>query len=160
MAVEGCTMTSLVHCIYVSTASRSFHPHELVELVSAAREKNKRLNITGVLLYMGGRFFQVLEGESAAVEDVYASIVADTRHKEVTQIIFETISKRSFEDWSMSLVDLSGDKLDQILALSDPKSGSSSLKNLPEGRSKKLLLAFCEGRWGPTVVDRSQPMVI
>lgn len=153
-------MTSLVHCIYVSTASQSFLPGELVELTVAAREKNERLNITGVLLYMAGRFFQVLEGESAAVEDVYASIVADPRHREVTQIIFETISKRSFEDWSMSLVNLSGDKLDQILALSDPQSGSSSLKDLPEGRSKKLLLAFCEGRWGPTVADRSRTLVI
>jgi len=153
-------MTSLVHCIYVSTASRSFHPSDLVELTAPAREKNQRLNITGVLLYMAGRFFQVLEGESAAVEDVYASIVADKRHREVTQIIFETISKRSFEDWSMSLIDLSGDKLDQILALSDPQSGSSSLKDLPDGRSKKLLLAFCEGRWGPTVTDRSQTIAI
>ncbi len=153
-------MTSLVHCIYVSTASHSFLPGELAELTAAAREKNKRLNITGVLLYMSGRFFQVLEGEFAAVEDVYASIVADKRHREVTQIIFETISRRSFSDWSMSLINLSGDKLDQILALSDPQSGSASLRDLPEGRSKKLLLAFCEGRWGPTVADRSQAHAI
>ena len=153
-------MTSLVHCIYVSTASRSFHPSELAELTATAREKNQRLKITGVLLYMAGRFFQVLEGESVAVEDVYASIVADNRHREVTQIIFETISKRSFEDWSMSLINLSGDKLDQIVALSDQQNGTLALKNLPDGRSKKLLLAFCEGRWGPTVADRSQPIAI
>ena len=94
------------------------------------------------------------------MENVFASIVSDKRHREVTQIIFETISKRSFEDWSMSLVNLSGDKLDQILALSDPESGSASLRDLPEGRSKKLLLAFCEGRWGPTVADRSQTLTI
>jgi len=153
-------MTSLVHCIYVSTASRSFHPSELAELTATAREKNQRLKITGVLLYMAGRFFQVLEGESVAVEDVYASIVADNRHREVTQIIFETISKRSFEDWSMSLINLSGDKLDQIVALSDQQNGTLALKDLPEGRSKKLLLAFCEGRWGPTVADRSQAIAI
>jgi hypothetical protein len=151
-------MTSLVHCIYVSTASHSFQAEELVELVLEARLKNERLNITGVLLYMAGRFFQVLEGETGDVEGVYASIVADKRHRDVTQIIFETIPKRSFGDWSMSLVNLSGDKLDQIVALSDPQNGSSSLKDMPDGRSKKLLLAFCEGRWGPTVSDRARSL--
>ncbi len=149
---------SLVHCIYASTATHPFLPEELRDLTVAARKKNEHLNITGVLLYMGSRFFQVLEGESQDVEDLYECITLDPRHKEITRIIFETIPKRNFVDWSMGLADLSGDKLDQIAALTDPHSGSSSLANLPEGRSKKLILAFCEGRWGPTIADLTLPL--
>ena len=157
MAQEVRTV-SLVHCIYASTASHPFQPEELEALIVAARKKNKHLNITGVLLYMGGRFFQVLEGKSKTVEDLYECITHDPRHREITRIIFETIPQRNFNEWSMGLANLSGDKLDQIAALTDPHSGSSSLANLPEGRSKKLILAFCEGRWGPTIADLALPL--
>jgi len=146
-------MSSLVHCIYVSTASHPFQNEELAKLLHTCRVKNERLGITGILLYMAGRFFQVLEGDPDTVSALYTIIERDKRHKEVTQIIFEAISKRNFPSWSMGMIDLSGDKLHQIASLSDPENGGSALARLPNGRSKKLLLAFCEGRWGPTDAD-------
>ena len=141
-------MSPLVHCIYVSTAVHHNSDLELADLLVAARVKNRRLEVTGILLYMAGRFFQVLEGTSDVVESLYSTIKLDERHMDVTQIIFESIHARSFADWSMGMVDLSGDKLRQIASLSDPQSGSVSLAQLRDGRVKKLLLAFCEGRWG------------
>jgi len=140
----------LVHCIYASSAVHELNNVELAKLVVAARAKNKSLGITGILVYMSGRFFQILEGESATVRSLYDTIVKDPRHAHVTQIVFESIARRSFEGWSMGIADFSGNKLKQIQALTDPASGTSALAHLREGRDKKLLLAFCEGRWGRT----------
>ncbi len=146
-------MVSLVHCIYASTATRPFSEAQLATLIQGARVKNQGLGVTGILVYMSGRFFQILEGEAAVIEQLYAAIEGDQRHKEVTRIIFESIHAREFRDWSMSLIDLSGDKLRQLVLLADPTSGMLSVSQLPNGRAKKLLLAFCEGRWGLTLAD-------
>jgi len=146
-------MVSLVHCIYASTATRPFSEAQLATLIQNARMKNQGLGVTGILVYMSGRFFQILEGESAVLEKLYAAIEGDQRHKEVTRIIFESIHTREFHDWSMGLIDLSGDKLRQLVLLADPTSGMLSVSQLPNGRAKKLLLAFCEGRWGLTLAD-------
>jgi Sensors of blue-light using FAD len=146
-------MSSLVHCIYASTAVRPFNEAQLATLIQGARVKNESLGVTGILIYMSGRFLQILEGEATVVEQLYATIEHDQRHKEVTQIIFESIRAREFCDWSMSMIDLSGDKLRQLVLQADPTSGTLSISHLPNGRAKKLLLAFCEGRWGPTLAD-------
>jgi hypothetical protein len=146
-------MVSLVHCIYASTATRSFSEAQLATLIQGSRAKNQLLGVTGILVYMSGRFFQILEGEAAVVEQLYAVIEGDRRHKEVTRIICESIHAREFQNWSMGLIDLSGDKLRQLVMLADPTSGMLSVSQLPNGRSKKLLLAFCEGRWGLTLAD-------
>ena len=153
-------MVSMVHLIYASTAVHSLNANQLFLLIEDARAKNQRLGVTGILVYMSGRFLQVLEGEAAVIEELYATIELDQRHREVTRIIFESISKREFRDWSMSLIDLSGDKLRQFVLMANPTSGTLSLSHLRNGRVKKLLLAFCEGRWGPTSADAlSQPIV-
>ena len=137
-------MVSLVHCIYASTATRPFSEAQLATLIQNARMKNQGLGVTGILVYMSGRFFQILEGEAAVLEQLYAAIEGDGRHKEVTRIIFESIHAREFRDWSMGLIDLSGDKLRQLVLLADPTSGMLPVSQLPNGRAKKLLLAFCD----------------
>ncbi len=146
-------MPLLVHCIYASSATELFSHTDMDALIAQARAKNLRLGITGILLFMSGRFFQILEGKPGIVSDLYTEIGLDPRHTEVTQIIFETIHKRSFENWSMGLVDLSGDRLTQIITLNHSTSSIPELRHLPDGRARKLLHAFCEGRWGPTAFD-------
>jgi len=47
---------------YTSIASHLMAHDELIQLLQEARENNRKRGITGMLLYMEGCFFQVLEG--------------------------------------------------------------------------------------------------
>ena len=46
--------------VYVSSATRPFQEAELQDLLLKARENNARLGVTGMLLYIGGNFMQLL----------------------------------------------------------------------------------------------------
>ena len=94
-------MKSIFHLAYVSSAVKLFSKHELAELLFQAREKNRKLGITGMLLYKGGKFMQVLEGEESIVRQLCESIRRDPRHHEMTVLLEENIPVRQFSDWSM-----------------------------------------------------------
>lgn len=96
----------MIQLIYVSSAVRPFTREELAALLAHAREKNQRLNITGMLLYKGGNLLQVLEGEEDVVRSLMDTIEADPRHTGTSIISEETIDHRLFGDWSMAFRDL------------------------------------------------------
>lgn len=52
----------------------------IAEILSASYVNNERSGITGLLLYTGGYFCQLLEGEEAAVDAMYDKISVDPRH--------------------------------------------------------------------------------
>ena len=56
-------MKQLIHCIYTSLAAPNFDERAIPALLEEARDANARCGITGMLLYIAGSFFQVLEGE-------------------------------------------------------------------------------------------------
>ncbi len=93
--------------VYVSAATVPFGKNDLLELLSKARDKNKRLGITGMLLYKDGDFLQLLEGERMAVRGLFETIKADPRHSGTIVMLEEEIKDRAFEDWSMAFRDLS-----------------------------------------------------
>lgn len=138
---------ALIHCIYASAASPAMSEREIPAIVAAARDKNERLGITGMLLYHRGSFFQVLEGEMDRVEAVFAAIRADERHQRVTLIIYEPIPERSFADWSMGYVSIQGEELREITGANDFFNEQTCLMALPDGRARRLLDAFGKGRW-------------
>ena len=96
--------------VYVSSAHRPFTPDELVELLRQSHEKNARLGITGMLLYKDGNFMQALEGEEAAVRELYATILRDARHHDVITLLEEEVPEREFAAWSMGFFDLGSDE--------------------------------------------------
>lgn len=144
-------MPDLMHCIYASAATRHFEAAELTALLQAARKHNDAAGLTGMLLYTEGSFFQVLEGIPDAVEALYARIERDKRHEHVTKIVAEAIPSRSFEHWTMGFSQVSRKELALISGTNDFFSGSSCFLGLDNGRAKKLLSAFREGRWRQTL---------
>ena len=92
--------------IYRSTATRQLTPNELLELLEQSRIKNARLNITGMLLFHGGCFMQLLEGDETVVRDLYSTIAADARHHWVTLVMTGPNGARDFPDWTMGFRDL------------------------------------------------------
>jgi hypothetical protein len=96
-----------------------------------------------------GSFFQVLEGEAAAIDQLFQKLLLDNRHSHLTVIIREPIAERSFGDWSMGFSSVSPEKLRKVPGLNDFFQKGSCFTDLDSGRAKKLLSAFSEGRWRP-----------
>ena len=156
-------MPGLIHCIYASAAVRHFETAELTDLLQAARKHNDAAGLTGMLLYTEGSFFQVLEGCPDAVEALYARIELDKRHDQVTKLVTEAITRRSFAQWTMGFSHVSRKELALISGANDFFAGSKCFLDLDTGRAKKLLSAFREGRWrktltgAPNAAARSMP---
>lgn len=140
-------MSGLIHLIYNSAATVSFTDADLATLLAGARNKNAAANITGMLLYVNGSFFQVLEGPEESVDAIAAVIAKDTRHTRMSVIIREPIAQRSFSAWTMGFTRMSDADARQIEGLNDFFTDGRVLTELDSGRAKKLLSAFQQGRW-------------
>ncbi len=91
----------MLQILYYSAACKLFEADELDELLVEAQQNNAALNVTGMLLYADGAFFQILEGPDDAVRDVYAAVQRDTRHQNIIKMLEREIAQRDFPDWSM-----------------------------------------------------------
>jgi hypothetical protein len=137
----------LIHCVYVSAATRNFDLEEFAQLLQAARENNARLDLTGMLLHAEGTFFQVLEGPPDVVEALYDKIERDPRHDQVTLIIKEAIAERQFDNWTMGFHNISRKELGGIPGINDFFGKDRAIVSVDAGRARKLLAAFREGSW-------------
>ena len=88
--------------IYISTASDALTAADIDDIVETAVRNNEPQNLTGVLVYNGLNFLQVLEGSRAHVENVYNRILLDTRHVSVTTVLAEAVEIRIFSSWHMA----------------------------------------------------------
>jgi hypothetical protein len=142
-------MPILEHLIYASVATQTFPASQLAELLQKARAANERAGLTGMLLHSDadGSFFQVIEGEPEAIDQLLDKLRLDKRHTHLTTIIREPIAKRSFAEWTMGFSSASPEKLRRVPGLNDFFKEGSCFTELDAGRAKKLLAAFAEGRW-------------
>lgn len=88
---------------YISVATRKMSSQDLQDILQSAIENNRQADVSGVLLFNGTNFMQVLEGKQSEVEQVFSDIKNDDRHKNVVVIYRESSSKRDFEDSPMLL---------------------------------------------------------
>lgn len=69
--------------VYASNAVEDFSDADLKKLLLGARMRNKGLGVSGMLVFHDGTFLQALEGEKQAVNEIFASILADKRHRDI-----------------------------------------------------------------------------
>lgn len=140
-------MSSLIHCIYSSTAAGTFKEYEIPGLLEQIRKENGARDVTGMLLYIEGGFFQVLEGEPAVIDALIRRIQTDPRHARITIIIREPILERDFSEWTMGFEAIGLSEAGELLGENDFFESASCVAGLNAGRAKKLLSAFRGGRW-------------
>ncbi|MBA6293776.1 BLUF domain-containing protein [Colwellia sp. MB3u-70] len=140
-------MTELIHLIYASKAYIDFSKHDIAFLLEKARNKNKSLDVTGMLVSDSGSFLQVLEGEEKTINQLFSTISGDGRHGNIVKIISEVIPERRFNDWTMGAASLSRQELAKIDGTNDFFTENTCLVNISKGRAKKILDAFAQGRW-------------
>jgi len=140
----------MLSIVYVSSASRLLTDRELVDLLTTNQRNNAALGITGLLLYKGGNFMQVIEGPDEAVLRLYEKIQRDPRHRDVYLLRQIFIQDREFPNWSMGF-----QNVDQLPV--EAASGFSAfltdvfkaeVYRQDPGRAHKLLLMFRENMMG------------
>jgi hypothetical protein len=92
----------MLSIVYLSSESYPYTEGDLATSLMNWRANNRRLEITGVLLYREGQILQLLEGTDDAVRIKYAAIERDPRHKQVNKLCEEMITERQFPNWSMA----------------------------------------------------------
>jgi hypothetical protein len=112
---------------YCSRANPNLRSADIESIISAARVKNPREEITGWLVWGSGIFFQWLEGKRENVKRLMASIMTDTRHDTIVILNeSEEVRERLFGDWDMELV--SADDIREVLV--DAISEATDTKSL------------------------------
>ena len=105
---------------YISEAVKPFSEADLTALLKIARDNNAKLGVTGMMLYEGQRFLQILEGAPEIVMQLAEKIERDPRHHRIVRMSAEMIDKRHFKDWSMGFKHVSSGTLkDQIPGFND-----------------------------------------
>ena len=124
----------MYYLIYVSSASFPMSSDDLLFLLEQSREKNRRLGITGMLVYKDGCFIQMLEGDKQVVSELFETIKKDRRHKDVTKVITGDIQQRNFENWSMGFSNM--DKVGDFPTLNEYLDESLGLRTFQEDAQK------------------------
>ena len=87
--------------IYMSEATHRFTESDFEELMTGARKRNLAHGVTGLLLYQGGTFLQVLEGQVPQVTRTMERISRDRRHKQIMVLHESQETERIFSGWDM-----------------------------------------------------------
>ncbi len=106
-----------------------------------------------MLLYLEGKFIQVLEGKKQEVKKLYDNIVKDTRHKRVIVVMEGNSSKRIFNGWSMGFKKLSHTEFINLTAFHDIDIFFQK-QELQE--NSHLLLVFLKLFYKKNIVDYSE----
>lgn len=83
--------------LYISELSPTTSPATIAEILVQARKQNKLNGITGLLLFDGEHFIQVLEGDREEVLAVMSRIESDARHSGVKRLHEGFIAQRQFQ---------------------------------------------------------------
>src|SRR5436190_6358567 len=94
----------LTSVTYTSLARLDLQASDLEDIHRTARDRNALDGITGLLVFNGTHFLQIIEGSASAIEDLVERLRVDPRHTGFEIRDRRKVDARSFPDWSMELV--------------------------------------------------------
>ena len=91
--------------VYCSRAAEGVDDVEVDRIIEWSQRRNVERDITGVLVFGSGVFFQWIEGPSAEVESLIASLHGDPRHHDIV-LLDRSVEKRErlYPNWQMERV--------------------------------------------------------
>jgi len=105
----------LTTIIYRSHLCENVPVKALEEMVAAANIKNGEYDVTGILLFNGTHFFQLLEGPEESVFRIYNNICHDKRHYNLVELLCDYAPSRRFGKAGMELFDLRTYEREEVL---------------------------------------------
>lgn len=133
----------LTTIIYRSHISEHFPVNELEEMVSVANAKNGEADVTGILLFNGVHFFQLLEGPEENVFNIYQRICDDPRHYNVVEVFCDFAPYRRFGQVGMELFDLRQHEREEVLQ-NVLNRGTSKYQLIYDDRALQFFRTFVE----------------
>jgi hypothetical protein len=124
----------LTSVTYTSLARLDLQSSDLEDIHRTAREQNALDGITGLLVFNGTHFLQIVEGSEEAIEDLVERLRKDPRHTGFEIRDQRRIESRSFPDWSMELVRVKAGYFEARETISDKLP-----KSVPEAIQARLL---------------------
>lgn len=112
---------------YTSWARPGFSEADLDGILQAARTNNPMDGITGLLIFNGGAFLQILEGAETAVDEMSQRLRADPRHFNMFVRAEQFIAGRAFPDWGMAYL-----RVDDGEFIGEQEVRRAFLRNVPE----------------------------
>jgi hypothetical protein len=101
------TVLRLKSLTYTSRARLDLTDADLADIHQTARHLNALDGVTGLLLFDGSRFLQIIEGGEAAIDNLVERLRRDPRHSALEVRDERFVEGRSFGDWSMELLRVS-----------------------------------------------------
>ena len=89
---------------YTSLARLDLQDADLEDIHRSARDHNALDGVTGLLVFNGTHFLQIIEGSEQAIEDLVERLRKDQRHTGFEIRDRRKVEARSFPDWSMEMV--------------------------------------------------------
>lgn len=133
----------LTTLLYRSHISEDVPVKILGGMVSKASQFNAEFDVTGILLFNGTHFFQLLEGPEAGVLTVYERICADKKHYNLVELMRDYAPSRRFGNAGMELFDLREHEKSSVLqAVLD--RGTSRYRLTYDDRALQFLRTFVE----------------
>lgn len=129
---------------YTSLARLDVTTDDLLAIQHVARLRNALDGISGLLIFNGTHFLQVIEGMPDAIDDLVGRLRADTRHHGLEIRDERLVEDRSFPDWSMELIRVESRYFEAQTALQTvlPKTISDEVRanilSLTEGISRSV----------------------
>ncbi|PIJ50953.1 diguanylate phosphodiesterase [Erwinia sp. OLTSP20] len=129
---------------------------EIEEMVALANKKNERCDVTGILLFNGTHFFQLLEGPESAVVAIYNRIYEDRRHHNIVELMRDYAPERRFGNSGMELFDLREHERARVLQAVLDK-GTSAYQLTYDDRALRFLRTFVEATEKETYYEIPRP---
>lgn len=89
--------------VYISTAE-ALEPSDISDILQVCQQNNAARSVTGLLLYNGRNFLQLLEGEAEALDWLMERISQDPRHSGISLLYDEPATERACPDWLMKRI--------------------------------------------------------
>lgn len=141
----GPTFPALYNVVYCSRATPGVDEAAVQRIIATARRCNPKYDVTGMLVFGSGIFFQWLEGPRDNVTALMSRLRADHRHDNIVLLSeVEEVRERLFPDWDMELVtsdhirDVLQDALDNATDAHNTQTLGVLLAELDAGRLRDL----------------------
>ena len=121
--------------LYISTAP-SLARSDVDAILAASQRNNAARGVTGLLLYNGRNFLQLLEGDESELVSLMVKISHDPRHTGISMIDRKMVDERVCPNWAMRRV---------MIAESVAKRRELLEAELPDGldsQTRKIITNF------------------
>jgi hypothetical protein len=137
-------MEDLMHVIYIGAAAPDISEQDTAELLKEARKTNRKNDVSGMMLYVGGRLLLLLEGEAHKVDAAFKEVAPK---RELRAILREPVAEREFPDWIMGFEAVAPAEVARLLGESSEFDSDTFVAHIEPQNAKTLFSIIGRRRW-------------